>query len=112
MSDETNHQPEQKQLTEAEYKKMRDDRFKGLKEELPLMRLEAEYETLLATIEVQRATKAMAIRQLYSMYQQPQPQVKIPDPIPPGEGPGPKEDPKARTLKVVEPETVSTPTVE
>lgn len=63
MSEETNTPQEEKQLSPEQIKKILDTRTKYYKDQLPLLKAQLEYETILADIEESRARRlTMSIR--------------------------------------------------
>lgn len=74
MSEETNNQQEQKELTPAELEAMRKNMVAYYKEQVSTLKLQAEYEKLLADIEEARAKRMMYTIRMAQMMAGPQEQ--------------------------------------
>lgn len=107
MSEKTNNDPaEQPQLSPEEYKKLRDEAIKGLREEIKYLKVEEEYERLSADIEEHKTRRYTMIGRQAQMFAPPPEQPQAGEPqeenvpkAPPPESPVPPGTKPERKLK-------------
>lgn len=103
MSEETNNDQEEilgrEQLTPEEYEKARKDAADHLKKEITFLKVEKEYQTLLADVEEAKTRRITMVAQQARFFPPKEGAPQMPQEDGPKKPPTPQEPSKPRTLK-------------